>query len=197
MTADQTIATMAISGDAPTPRLTGPQPVTDELIASIGTSECGWSRKQLKILGVPWPPKAGWRQRIVATKRTLSAEQVEMLYAARKKKRPENLDGPDPESPLIPTPCPWCGRLVEPVMQGGHLKEFCNKRHRLAFNNALTTASIEYARLLRVPGTLRLWTEARVNSTGSGANALQAPEMPNGEPKRQDGPSAPPRDEAQ
>ena len=160
MTADQAMATAesAPIGTEP-PRLTGPQPLTDALIASIGTSECGWSKRQLQLLDVGWPPPSGWRQRLVAEGRTLSAEQIEALYAARKAKRATEAD--PAEIPVLP--CPWCSRMVKRVEQGGHTREFCDKRHKTNFNNALTKASIEYARLLRTPGALRSWTGARVN----------------------------------
>ena len=69
-------------------------------------------------------------------------------------------------------PCPWCSRPVQRVEQGGRLKEFCSKRHNTAFNNALTKASIEYARLLRTPGALKTWTEPRFKPSPSGAEGL-------------------------
>jgi len=168
-------------------RLSGQQTVTNELIASIATKQCGWSKRQLQLLGVGWPPPSGWRQRLVTEGRSLSAEEVKALYAARKTKRTAEAD--PAEIPVLP--CPWCSRPVQRIEQGGHLKEFCNKRHNTAFNNALTKASIEYARLLRTPGALKTWTEPRFNPSPSGAEGLQAPVTPNGEPERQDSLSAP------
>ena len=193
MTADQATATAepvgARAGTEP-PRLTGPQPLTDALIDAVGTSGCGWSRKQIEILGASWPLEGGWRERIVAEGRTLSAEQVEALYDARKKaKRPENPNGPDDS--LVPTPCPWCRRLVEPVTQGGHTREFCSRKHKTLFNAALTTASIEHSRLLRIPGALKSWTERRVHPWQSGDEG--SPRATGG-PGSQDGPLAAPRD---
>ena len=129
--ADAAVATASIP-----PRLTGPRVIDNELIDAVANGHCGWSRKQLEILGVPWPAQSGWRQRLVIAGRTLTAEEVEALYAVGKKpKRPEGAD--NPESPLVPMPCPWCRRLVEPVTQGGRTKEFCCKRHKNLYNAAL------------------------------------------------------------
>ena len=171
------------------PRLTGSQTVTNKLIASIGTSQCGWSKRQLKILGVSWPSPAGWRQRLVAEGRSLMGGEVDALYAARKTKRTAEADPAE----ITVLPCPWCSRPVQRIEHGGHLKEFCNKRHNTAFNNALTKASIEYARLLRTPGALKTWTEPRFKPSPSGAAHLG----PSPGAGQEDGPSAPPRDEVQ
>ena len=169
------------------PRFSGPQAITNALIDAVATGHCGWSRKQLEILGVPWPAKSGWRQRLVAEERSLTGGEVDALYAARKTKRTAEAD--PAEIPVLP--CPWCSRPVQRIEQGGHFREFCSRKHKNLFNAALTTASIAHSRLLRVPGALRTWTEARVNPSPSGGSALQAPETPNGKPEWRDGPLAP------
>ena len=194
MTADQATTTAesvgAPIGGEPS-RLVGPQPLTDALIDAVGTSGCGWSRKQLKILGVDWPVQSGWRQRLVAEGRSLTAEQVTALYDARKK--PKGTEGADdPESPLVPTPCPWCRRLVEPVMQGGRTKEFCCKKHKNRYNAALNRLSLAYARTIRTPGNLKTWAGGRVDLTESGAEGL--PRATEGAGQQGDS-SVPPRDE--
>ena len=53
------------------------------LITEIATDRGAWTREQLGILGVPWPPSQGWRKRLVAEKRTLSDVEVEELREAR------------------------------------------------------------------------------------------------------------------
>ena len=164
------------------------RPLTDALISEVATARDGFTREQLGILGIGWPPPKGWRQRIVAEGRSLTAEEVEDLYAARKKKGTAE-DGALGEIPLLP--CPWCSRPVRRIEQGGHLREFCSRKHKNLFNAALTTASIAHSRLLRVPGALRTWTEARVDPSQSGGSALQAPGTPNGKPEWRDGPLAP------
>ena len=92
------------------------------------------------------------------------------------------------------SPCPWCRRLVEPVMQGGHLKEFCSKRHKNLYNAALNKLSIAYARTIRTPGSLRTWAAARVNPSPGGAEDVSRTSEG---PEYQSDSSAPPRDEVQ
>lgn len=41
------------------------QVVTLELLAAGASSKGGWSREQLHILGVPWPPPSGWKKRVI------------------------------------------------------------------------------------------------------------------------------------
>lgn len=42
--------------------------VTDELIDALKTRNGGWKRESLALLGVDWPPKKGWRKRILGTR---------------------------------------------------------------------------------------------------------------------------------
>ena len=191
MTADQATATadpVATASGTEPPRLTGPQLITNELIDAVANGHCGWTRKQLQILDVSWPPQSGWRQRIVAKGRTLSAEEVEALYAARKAKRPVEAD----PAGIPVLPCPWCSKPVQRIEHGGRIKEFCCKKHKTAFNNSLSKLSIATARLMRTPGALRTWAEGRVNPSPSGAEGL--PRVTEGA-GQQGSPSAPPRDE--
>ena len=172
--------------DAPAPRLTGPQPITGELIDAVSTSNCGWSRKQIEILGASWPLETAWRERIVAEGRTLTAEEVEALYAARKTKAEAALA----EIPVLP--CPWCSRPVQRIEHGGRIKEFCSKRHKTAFNNSLSKLSIATARIMRTPGALRTWAQGGVNPVSGGAEGLTR--VTEGVVYQSDS-SAPPRDE--
>jgi hypothetical protein len=54
-------------------RLRNPQPhkpfyITDTwLAAHASINGQGWTARQLQVLGVPWPPSKGWRQRLVGT----------------------------------------------------------------------------------------------------------------------------------
>ena len=174
------------------PQLTGPQPLTDALIDAVANGHCGWSRRQIEILGAPWPLVAGWREKLVSEARTLTGEEVEALYDARKKpKRPEGAD--DTESPLVPAPCPWCRRLVEPVTQGGNLKEFCSKKHKNSYNAALNRLSLAYARTIRTPGSLQMWAAGRVDLTENAVDALPRTTEAVGQ---QETPSAAPHDKA-
>lgn len=42
--------------------------LTRENIKAGGTSQCGFSRRQLALLGVHWPPMKGWLSRLVGTR---------------------------------------------------------------------------------------------------------------------------------
>ena len=184
------LAATAVATASNPPRLTGPRVIDNELIASIATAQCGWSKRQLQLLGVGWPPPSGWRQRLVAEGRSLTGEEVEALFAARKTKR--TAEGDPAEIPVLP--CPWCSRPVQRVEQGGRTKEFCNKKHKTAFNNSLTKLSIATARLMWTPGALRTWAEGGVNPSPSGAEG--SPQV-TARAGHLDAPSAPPRDEVQ
>jgi len=39
--------------------------ITRQLLASGASRNGGWSKEQLGLLGVTWPPKRGWVRRIV------------------------------------------------------------------------------------------------------------------------------------
>ena len=185
MTADQATTLLDPgAADAP-PQFTGPQVITNELIDTVATGHCGWSRKQVEILGASWPLEAGWREKLVAEGRTLTGEEVEDLYAARKKKGTAE-DGALGEIPVLP--CAWCSKPVQRIEHGGRIKEFCCKKHKTAFNNSLSKLSIATARLMRTPGALRTWAEGRVNPSPSGAEGL--PRVTEGA-GQQDAPSAP------
>ena len=188
MTADQATTLLDPgAADAP-PQFTGPQVITNELIDAVANGHCGWSKRQLQLLGVGWPPPSGWRQRLVAEGRALTGQEVEDLYAARKKKGTAE-DGALGEISVLP--CPWCSRPVQRVEQGGHLKEFCSKRHKNLYNAALNKLSIAYARTIRTPGSLQIWAAARVDPSLGGGNGLEAPTGASGGTERQGSPSAP------
>lgn len=38
--------------------------ITQDLISKGGSGSGGWNKQQLDLLGVPWPPKKGWRKRV-------------------------------------------------------------------------------------------------------------------------------------
>lgn len=39
--------------------------LTREILHSAGTSGIGYNREQLRLLGVPWPPRHGWLSNLV------------------------------------------------------------------------------------------------------------------------------------
>lgn len=40
-------------------------PVTEEFIESGKSPRGGWTREQLRLLGVSWPPPKGWKQGVL------------------------------------------------------------------------------------------------------------------------------------
>ena len=38
--------------------------VTHEWVEKNATGKASWTREQLKLVGVPWPPPKGWKARI-------------------------------------------------------------------------------------------------------------------------------------
>lgn len=54
--------------------------LTDRLIEGGKTRRGGFTRAQLAVLGVSWPPKAGWKQRLIGT--SIDDATLERFYAA-------------------------------------------------------------------------------------------------------------------
>lgn len=46
-------------------------PFTSEYIDSLRSPSGGWTASALRLLGVPWPPKKGWRKRLLAESTTV------------------------------------------------------------------------------------------------------------------------------
>lgn len=42
--------------------------ITDAIIESARTGRGGWTERQLRLLGVSWPPKAGWKKSVVGAR---------------------------------------------------------------------------------------------------------------------------------
>lgn len=60
--------------------------LTGELLHSLatGNNKAGWTRAQLKILGVKWPPKKGWLTRKIGDKITeLQLAELQRLQQQR------------------------------------------------------------------------------------------------------------------
>lgn len=68
--------------------------VTEELIESGMSRRGAWSREQLAILGIAWPPSHGWKKRAVGKK--LSAAEAERFVALRD----AHLPAPTPSLPF-------------------------------------------------------------------------------------------------
>ncbi len=127
--------------------------LTAALISEVATDRGAWTREQLGILGVSWPPPQGWRKRLVAEKRTLTGEEVEELREARvtvAERRSQLVSSARPS-----LPCPWCRALVEQKKVGKHTKTFCDTDCRNAYNNALGWLGRFIGRCAVEPGLLQ------------------------------------------
>lgn len=64
--------------------------ITYELIDGARTPRGAWTAQQLNVLGVSWPPRHGWRQRLIGT--WISAADAQRFKDLGKKgKPPKNL----------------------------------------------------------------------------------------------------------
>lgn len=55
--------------------------ITNTLIEAGKSDSGAWSRKQLGLIGVPWPPLRGWRSRIVGEE--ITQEDADKFIAIR------------------------------------------------------------------------------------------------------------------
>ena len=127
--------------------------LTDALISDVATDRGAWTREQLGILGVPWPPPQGWRKRLVAEKRILTDVEVEELREARTTIAERRSHASSSERATLP--CPWCREPVEQKKVGPHVKTFCDTACRNAFNNALGWLGRFIGRCATEPGLLQ------------------------------------------
>ena len=59
--------------------------ITDEWLRKYATERNGYTRKQLSILGIDWPPTKNWRKSVIG--REITAEQKSQFENARNVKR--------------------------------------------------------------------------------------------------------------
>ncbi|WP_376960085.1 hypothetical protein ABNQ39_20455 [Azospirillum sp. A26] len=52
--------------------------ITEEFIEAAKTPRGGWNAKQLAAVGIAWPPKHGWRRRLVG--KWITQEDAERFY---------------------------------------------------------------------------------------------------------------------
>jgi hypothetical protein len=55
--------------------------ITDQLIDAGESERGGWSKAQLTILGVAWPPQTGWKDRVRG--RIISQSEAERFVSLR------------------------------------------------------------------------------------------------------------------
>ena len=70
-------------------------PVTAELILAGQSNLGGWTRDQLAILGIPWPPPVGWK--VTAIGRLIRQSEADRFVSGRRANQEASLFDP-PES---------------------------------------------------------------------------------------------------
>lgn len=56
--------------------------ITEEFLALGRSTAGGWTKAQLALLGVPWPPVAGWKATILG--KSINDEAVAAFVAGKK-----------------------------------------------------------------------------------------------------------------
>jgi hypothetical protein len=51
--------------------------ITNALIDAGKSTRGGWSKRQLALLGVEWPPQQGWKERVIGC--VISQEDAELF----------------------------------------------------------------------------------------------------------------------
>jgi hypothetical protein len=59
--------------------------ITNDLIAAGMTGNGGWTRIQLALIGVSWPPPKGWRRRAIG--RRIPKDDAERFVAIGRERR--------------------------------------------------------------------------------------------------------------
>lgn len=57
--------------------------ITHQILNEIKTKQGGYTKKQLSILNVEWPPQKGWKIRVVNME--IPLEKIQELYSISKK----------------------------------------------------------------------------------------------------------------
>lgn len=61
-------------------------PVSPEMLAAGRSAAGGWTREQLALIGVPWPPPKGWQKDVCRNK--LIRKKDAEFFAERKRPKP-------------------------------------------------------------------------------------------------------------
>lgn len=63
--------------------------ITDEWITDNCSKSRGWTKKQLAALGVSWPPKSGWKKRVIGME---ISEENRIIFENEKKIRNSQIE---------------------------------------------------------------------------------------------------------
>lgn len=77
--------------------------LTAKIIDAGASTNGGWNKEQLAILGISWPPVKGWKRRLIGTQ--ISEHQYANFIARRGRKRSgeprKNFTSPESDSKLL------------------------------------------------------------------------------------------------
>lgn len=88
--------------------------ISDHLIKSGQSAKGGWTRKQLQLLGVEWPPKQGWRRRVIGREIDKSAAEEFLALVGKQLSSPLALDRGEAEL-FSDALYEACGRDLAPI----------------------------------------------------------------------------------
>jgi hypothetical protein len=57
--------------------------ITKEIIEKAKSINGGWSASQLKVIGVEWPPKKGWKEKVIREMVVVNDEQLKQFLNKR------------------------------------------------------------------------------------------------------------------
>lgn len=67
--------------------------ITNEFLVSNATNNCGWTKYQIEILGLPWPLERGWKEKVIGMRISLdTAKDFKDGRLIRSSKRNINID---------------------------------------------------------------------------------------------------------
>ena len=61
--------------------------ITERWLKAHGTRAAGWTAAQLRVLGVPWPPRKGWLKQLVGVSVTQAQREAFEIIGAEQRAR--------------------------------------------------------------------------------------------------------------
>lgn len=61
--------------------------ITEEILETLKTQKGGYTRETLAILGVPWPPKRGWKKALLKDVRAYNRQKAKSVGKPRRKNK--------------------------------------------------------------------------------------------------------------
>jgi hypothetical protein len=160
--------------------------ITHEFLDRGMSERGGWTRSQLEILGVEWPPESGWPRRVIGTE--LDELDAEAFLSLRgvpgqsrrlpRKPRVRHEAKFEPKRPKRPTPnlsaiihtdgcCLWgksvhLGGWAATIVTGDGIRREISRGYRDTTNNRMEVMAAIYGlRELKEPHAVTLWSDAR------------------------------------